>query len=211
MALFENAANEVEFRCHFGSDEDTYQKLPFLRDSLKRAYTWVDTYYGLEIFKSGQVLRSSESLSRGERRHFLGWKGTDTGAFANIRRELNEEITNGIVGSAIMEWLSEEKRSYRLEEIVPQLEQLGYHRFMSYQGHSLVGRFEPLGLNIKLMHCEMLKWPLLVEIEKIATTESGVSEAERELKELYDLYCLQDYLVKEEPGTLLYERLFGNS
>ncbi|HEX7475119.1 MAG TPA: hypothetical protein VF318_04065, partial [Dehalococcoidales bacterium] len=150
--MFENAAYEVEFRCRFGSDEEAYQVLPFLRDSLKREYAWTDTYYGLEIFKSGQVLRVSKSLSGGERRRFLGWKGKDTGVFANIRRELNEEISNGIDHSSILEWLSGEKRHYLFQEIVPELERLGHHRFMSYQGNNLAGKFESLGLNVKLMH-----------------------------------------------------------
>ena len=207
--MLEHAAYEIEFRCHFGSEDEAYQVLPFLPDSLKREYTWVDTYYGLEVFKSGQVLRVSESLSAGERRYFLGWKGPDTGTFANIRRELNEEMTGGITDSVIMEWLSGEKRHYQLPEIVPELERLGYHRFMSYSGNNLAGRFGSHSLNVKLMHCDVLKWPLLVELEKIAKTEAKARHAEIELKELCNLYGLSDYLVKAEPGMMLYEKVVG--
>jgi hypothetical protein len=205
--IFPQAHFEVEFRCQFSNDEEAYQALPFLRESLKREYTWIDAYYGLEIFKSGQVLRAGETISEGKTRYLLGWKGPDTGTFANIRRELDEDITQGIKGSAIMEWLSGEKRAYLRQEVVPEMERMGFRRFMSYRGDNLAGRFEPLGINVKLMHCEILRWPLLVEMEKIAKTEAEAGDYEKELAAICREYRLEKQVVKEEPGTLLYENV----
>ena len=48
---------EIEFRCRFESEEEAFAVLPFLRPSLRREVGWTDTYYGLDIFRRGEVLR----------------------------------------------------------------------------------------------------------------------------------------------------------
>jgi hypothetical protein len=206
--IFPDAVYEVEFRCQFRDKEEAYRVLPFLSNSLTREYSWTDAYYGLNIYQSGQVLRASSVSSAEETRYYLGWKGPDNGNFANIRREHNEEITHGISDSAIMKWLTGIKREYALQEIIPEIERHGYKCFMSYQGQNLNGRYESLGINVKLMNCDALRWPLLVEMEKIARTEAEARVFETDLTEISQRFQIQRYIVKEEPGTLLYEAVF---
>ena len=81
---------------------------------------------------------------------------------------------------------------------------------MSYQGKNLVGYYEPLDIYVKLMECPVLKWPLLVELEKKANTLEEAVKYERDLLELSQQFNIQDHLVKEEPSSLLYTEIFCN-
>lgn len=74
-------------------------------------------------FKSGQVLRVGDVTIGNETMYYLDWKGPDIGKFANIRQELNEEVTNGIANSVIMEWLTGAPRPYTHHEIIQELDQ----------------------------------------------------------------------------------------
>lgn len=206
--LFPQAHYEIEFRCQFKNDAEAYRILPFLKASLNKEYTWFDNYHGVEVYQRGEVLRASGVDGVNGKRFFLGWKGPDQGQFANIRRELDEETTGSIANSAIMQQFCDQRRTWTAEEISPALEQAGYHQFMSYQGHSLTGRDEKLGVNTKLMHCQVLKWPLLVELEKLADSASEARQCEKALEAICKEYKLAQYLVKEEPGTLLYQATF---
>jgi adenylate cyclase class IV len=172
--------------------------------------TRVDTFYGLELFKSGRVLRISEVVLGEEMRCFLGWKEPDIGKFANIRQEYSEEITTGIANSAIMRRLGWKEGIRTHHEIIRELKRLGHCRFMSYQGKDIVGQYEPFGINVKLTICPVLKWPLLVEIEKIAHAEEEATQYEQDLRELLRQFKLQSYLVREEPPSLLYASLFAH-
>jgi hypothetical protein len=207
--LFPQAQYEIEFRCQFTSDEEAYQVLPFLKASLKRAYTWFDNYHGLAVFQSGRVLRVSGVSGPQGRQYFLGWKGPDHGRFANFRREFNEETTGQIAHSAILRHFCQAKRAFTPPEIEPELDRAGYTQFMTYSGDSLTGRDEERGLNTKLMHCAILRWPIMVELEKIAATQAEALECQRQLEEISLRYNLERRLVKEEPGTLLYQKLFN--
>jgi len=80
----QSALFEVEFRCHFSSNDEVYKALPFLPSCLKGENAWVDTFYGLELFKSGQLLRVSDIVINNGTRYYLSWKGPDIGKFANI-------------------------------------------------------------------------------------------------------------------------------
>lgn len=207
--LFPQAQYEIEFRCRFTSDDEAYQFLPFLKNSFKLEYNWYDHYHGLEVYQSGQVLRAGGIFGESVRRSFLGWKGEDHGKFANLRREFNEETTGGIADSAILRHYCRTRGEFSAEEIEPELDRAGYTRFMSYQGDSLTGREETLELNTKLMHCEVLRWPILVELEKIAYSLAEAEECQKQLEQLCREYQLESRLVKEEPGTLLYQKAFA--
>jgi hypothetical protein len=207
--LFPQAKYEIEFRCQFGSDEEAYRFLPFLKASLKLEYNWFDNYHGLEVFKSGQVLRASGVSGIHGERYFLGWKGPDKGRFANLRRELNEETTGRIENSVIMRHFCKTQTTYLPQEIEPALDEAGYTKFMSYQGHSLTGRYEALGVNTKLMHCQSIRWPIMVELEKIAAAQAEAREYQNQLEQICHDFKLESHLVKEEPGTLLYQKTFG--
>lgn len=206
----QSALFEIEFRCHFSNNEKAYKALPFLPSCLKGENTWVDTFYGLGLFKSGQILRVSDVFIGDETRHYLSWKGPDIGKFANIRQELNEEVTNSIANSVIMEWIVGTQRPYTHHEIIQELEQLGHARFMSYRGKSLFGHYEPFSIDVKLMTCSVLKWPLLVEIEKMAITEKEAILRQQDLRELCSQFQLETSLIREEPPSLLYAAKFGH-
>jgi adenylate cyclase class IV len=207
--LFPEAAFEIEFRCGFATEEEAFTALPFLKASLTASVDWTDAYYGYELFRDGEVLRFAGIVGAGGPRYSLGWKGVDTGTFANVRPELDEDVTTGTRHSRILAALAGEDGPCSLPEIVPALEAAGHFYFMSYSGRSLVGRHEPLGLSTKLMRCDMLRWPLLVELEKLSATETEAERSEQELQDICRRYGLERYVVREEPGALLYEVVFG--
>jgi len=204
----QNADYEVEFRCHFENVDEANAKIPFLASCLQRRTDWVTTFYGLDLFRSGYLLRVSDIFTGSERKYYIGWKGRDIGEFANIRPELDEEATDGIAHSLILEWLGVIKTALNPQEIVPELERSGYQKFMSFQGNDFAGYYEPLDIYVKLMSCPVLKWPLLVEIEQMAKTEEDAKECERNLQELCRQMQLQEYVVREEPPLLLYSQIF---
>ena len=121
---------EVEIRCHFDSPKEAYKVLPFLRSCLQREISWITRYYGLALFKSGQLLRASEVIHQGETRYYLGWKGPDIGGFANIRQQVDEEITVGLVNSTIMRLLGAKEEIETPDVVAGELERLGHHHFM---------------------------------------------------------------------------------
>jgi adenylate cyclase class IV len=208
--LINNAPFEVEFRCHFDSPEKAYEVLPFLRSCLHRKFTWTGTFYGLELFQSGQLLRIAEVIEGEDKQCYVTWKGPDTGKFANIRQEIVENITAGITDSRVLGLLGGKEHLQDKNEVIRELERLGYHQFMSWSGIDVTGFYELDAINVKLMSCEILKWPWLVEIEKMASTKEEAARCERELHELSLQFRLQEYLVKEEPPSLLYEKVFGH-
>jgi hypothetical protein len=202
---------EVEIRCRFDSLEEAYDRLPFLPESLDRRMTWTSTFYGLDMFKSGRLLRlTSDKFDNSGTRYFLGWKGPDIGMFANIRRELDEEITGGIANSEILRQLGSDSKPAGPEEVAEELEKLGHGHFMAFQGNDESGYDEQHEVHVKVMHCPVIEWPLLVELEKSANTEEEARQCENALRSLCGEYNLGEYLVKEEPPTLLYTRVFGD-
>ena len=202
---------EIETRCHFDSSEEAYATLPFLRACLWREDTFVTRFYGLTLFNLGQLLRVSEVYERGETLNYIGWKGPDIGLFANIRLEVDEETTSGLRESVIMNQLGADKIYETRAEIVRELETMGYSEFMSFKGEQITGYDERYDLKLKLLTCPVLKWPLLVELEKTATSEEEARRCESKLREFCREFRLEERLVREEPPTLLYERVFGNA
>ena len=207
MANFE-ASYEVEIRCHFSSAEEAYRTIPFLRACLKHEMVWASGIYGEEFFKAGRLLRMSKTTIDGETKYFMGWKGEDTGTFANIREEIDEVITDGVTDSRILKKLGGQNRTLPRNKISAELKKLGHRRFMSWRGADLLGDYKPLGVSMKLMTCRTLKWPVLVEIEKSAKTKEEALVSENELRAFCDRFGLNDRLVRDEPPTLLYEARF---
>ncbi|OGO35777.1 MAG: hypothetical protein A2147_07940 [Chloroflexi bacterium RBG_16_57_8] len=196
---------EVEIRCRFSEPDEAFAVLPFLAPCLGREISWVTRYYGEALFRSGQLLRMTEVNEHGKMGYYLGWKGRDTGVFANIRLEVDEEITVGVTNSPVIRRLGGSVGRLTTANVTQELQRLGHREFMSFRGSDLTGYDEQLDLKVKLMTCPTLKWPLLVELEKTAYSEQEAIRCERELLELSRGLQLQDRLVKEEPPTLLYE------
>jgi adenylate cyclase class IV len=199
---------EVEIRCHFDNPDEAYRTIPFLRGCLKHEMVWSSGIYGEEFFKAGKLLRMSKTIVDGLTEYYMGWKGADTGTFANIREEIDEVITGGVRDSRILEKLGSQNRTLPRNKISAELKKLGYQRFMSFRGRDLFGDYQPLGVSLKLLNCHTLKWPVLVEIEKSAKTQEESLIRENELRNFCDRFGLHDRLVREEPPTLLYEARF---
>jgi adenylate cyclase class IV len=206
----DNAPFEVEFRCHFDNPEKAYEVLPFLPSRLNHSMPWSSTFFGRALFETGKLLRISELNNESGTEHYLTWKGPDSGRFANIRREISENITGGIGNSSILSLLGGEGSFQDRDGIIRELECLGHHPFMSWQGIDRYGFHEPYQINIKLMYCEHIKWPWLVELEKMAPTMEEASRCQDELEELCRQFKLKQFLVKEEPPALLYEKVSGH-
>jgi adenylate cyclase class IV len=199
---------EVEIRCHFSNADEAYRTIPFLRACLKHEMVWFSGIYGEDFFKAGKLLRMSKTTVDGETKYFMGWKGSNTGTFANIREEIDEVITHGVTDSRILEKLGSQNRTLPRNKISAELKKLGHQRFMSWRGADLFGDYKPLDVSMKLMTCRTLRWPVLVEIEKSAKSKKEALVRENELRSFCDRFGLNDRLVREEPPTLLYEARF---
>lgn len=204
-----NGKFEVEVRCHFESVSEAFDALPFLHSCLKRRYTWKTNIHGLQLFQSGQLLRTAEVEVDNQYRCFIGWKGPDTGDFSNIRQEIDEDITSGSAESKILASLGGKRDVSGFRDLIQELDLLGYPQFMLFEGHDLAGYYEPYGIKLKLLNCTRLKWPLLVEIEKVANSAEEAVFCEQSLHDFCDQFQLQNRIVKEEPPTLLYQAVFA--
>ena len=109
---------EVEFRCRFDNPEAAARVVPFLPSILGNPVPWHGTLYGLELFKSGQILRTGRTIEDGEFHDYLTWKGPDIGGFCNIRREIGEEITAGLSDGVV-------DMDDAAEELTPVMTRLG--------------------------------------------------------------------------------------
>jgi adenylate cyclase class IV len=200
---------EVEIRCHFKTAAAACKSIPFLLSCLQHKMVWSSNIYGLELFRSGQLLRMSKTTIDGsEPKYYLGWKGSDSGKFANIREEIDEVITEGIKDSRILQKLGAGKSFVERKKISRELNLLGHRRFMFFRGYDRFGYYRPLDVSLKLMHCSTLMWPDLLEIEKTANTREEALIMEADLREFADRFGLQGCLVREEPPTLLYAARF---
>ena len=201
---------EVEIRFRFNSYQDACEKIPFLEKSLKTVDWWDTAMYGLELFHADQMLRIGDLVYEDAlKKRYLGWKGPDIGDFANIRIEIDEDVTDGIENSVALTKIGGTEKLLTADGVIDELNRLGYEEFMSFSGKNTTGRYGPLDIGIKLMSCSQLKYPLMVEIEKIASTEEEARQCEKQLYEISNELNLQDRQVKEEPTHLLYESIYG--
>ena len=199
---------EVETRFHFKNDEQAYQKLPFLNSALDEKVKWETIHYGLEEFKKDIVIRVSHNQINEKQISSLGYKEQDWGEKINIRKEYGEEITTGIDNSQILEILGGRLSLSTPEEVEAELKKLGQQPFMSFSGVSWLGTDEKLNLDFKLMYCDDIAYPLLVEVESEAQTKADIAEGKEKLLDFIAQYDLESRLVTEEPPTLLYQQEF---
>ena len=202
---------EVEIRCHFKDTVEAYSILPFLQSSIREedSISWSTRFYGLELFHSGLLLREAEIVQKGQIRRYLGWKGPDIGHFANIRLEIEEEFTDGLVDSVILKRLDGREGPIRRGDVIHELDRLGHRQFMSFKGTETRGYDETLDVKLKMMSCPVLKWPLIVEIEKTANTEEEAFTCEKELEKLARRFYIENRILRQEPPTLLYNQFYA--
>lgn len=200
---------EVETRIQFPTVEDAFTGIPFLKESLTRENSWTTIHYGHSLFEKDQILRiGTIRRNSGTVQTFLGWKGPDQGQFANIREELDEEITNGIDDSQILRLLGGIPRHADPASVINELARLNFLPFMEFSGNNRTGFYEPLQIHLKLMHCPILRWPLLVELEKTASTLEEAMIYQSELEQLIADLGLTASVIREEPPALLYQPRF---
>ncbi|MEZ4733797.1 MAG: hypothetical protein R3E79_42420 [Caldilineaceae bacterium] len=201
---------EIEIRFCVARPEDAFALLPFLEESLGAPKVWATDIVGREVYASGRLLRLGRVPPTGNTRYYLGYKGPDTGTFANIRQEWGEEITNGITGSAILAALGLADSHATHGAVVDVLHGAGYLPFMGFAGVDRLGYYAPLDLHTKLCQGEaILDQQYLIELEMSATTLEAAHTAERRLQEIAEEYGLTDRLFRDEPPTMLYQRTFG--
>ena len=199
---------EVETRFYFKDDAEAYASIPFLKKSLTSTNQWETHHLGIDLFKTDQVLRVGKNLRNNTvSQSYLGWKGRDQGTFANIREEMDEEITSGITDSAILTLLGTKSSQPTPEAVIQELNQLGHHLFMSFSGQNSLGYDETEDLHLKLMHCQKLEWPVLVEIEKTARDFDEALKRQQELLGITEKLQLQERVIRKEPPTLLFETI----
>jgi len=132
----------------------------------------------------------------------------DIGRIYNVRREIDEEISEGNLNSTILEMISGKKEGISPALIIETLEEFGHKEFMSFSGTSIIGNNPELGVELKLLSCPILRYPLFLEIEKTATSIEEALIEEIELSKLITSLSLETRVLIKEPPTLLYEALY---
>jgi hypothetical protein len=201
---------EVETRFHFRDRTELFELLPFLSPCFTKTKInrWTTVHYSKALYHRDIILRTGAIIRPEGNRSFLGWKGPDTGSFANIREECDEEITAGIIASRILTSLGGVPSANSPEAVVSDLIRLGHSPFMKFAGENQFGFYESLNLQLKIMSCPMLPWPLMLETEKTARTPAEALELEQDLLTFTGQYGLTDRVVRDEPPTLLYRVCF---
>jgi hypothetical protein len=202
---------EVETRFHFADRKELFELLPFLQPCFSDTPVnrWTTVHYGAELYHRDIILRIGATLLPEGNRSSLGWKGPDKGSFANIREERDEEITDGISASWILEMLGGNGDAASPATVASELTRLGHPPFMEFQGENQFGIYEPLNLQLKIMSCPILQWPVMLEVEKTALNPTEALELEKELLTFSRQYSLSDHVVRDEPPTLLYRARYA--
>jgi hypothetical protein len=136
---------------------------------------------------------------------FLGWKGADKGKFANIREELGEEITNGIINSSIFRIVGLGNATFETRSsVMATLVASGFLPFMAFSGENLVAQDLIQKTYYKIMRSPDIRFNPLVEVEKIAESLDEAFTFESKLAQFSIENKIEHYIVHEEPPTLLY-------
>lgn len=203
---------EIEIRFCVEQAAEAFALLPFLEASLGAPKVWSTDIVGRAIYESGRLLRLGRVPPAGNTRYYLGYKGPDLGTFANLRQEWGEEITTGIVGSAILPTVGLADSYTTATAVVDALTDAGHTPFMGFAGVDRLGYYAPLEVHTKLCQCEaILDHRFLIELEMSAPSLEDARAAERRLQELAEEYRITDRLFRDEPPTMLYKRTFGGA
>ena len=199
---------EVETRFYFKDEHELNDKLPFLKKYFDREIEWRTKHYGLDLFKQDIILRINESSVDNSNFVTLGYKERDIGGEINIRKEYDEDIRNGIVNSSILGKLGLINSLKSVDDIEMLLERKGFGKFMSFNGRSILGYFKDLNFSLKLMMCKSIGVPCILEIERVSKSFKDVDKHKLDILKFVNEYNLLNILLKDEPPTLLYKKLF---
>lgn len=201
-------AYEVEIRFWLNDLSHIWKKLPFLKELEWKTEIWHTEMLGVRLFNAGELLRISKIKHGSQDRLFLGWKGVDKGKLANIRDELGEEITNGITSSSILPIVGVSNTVHETSgSVISALETSGLSSFMSFSGENLVASDPIKEIQYKIMQCSDIRYNPLVEVEKIAKSLEEAFIFEKELQQFTIKNDLEQFIIHEEPPTLLYVEL----
>jgi len=202
---------EIEIRFLADSAEAAFRQLPFLEATLGPEKAWNTDIYGRAIYESGKLLRIGHVSATDGAHYYLGYKGADEGATANIRQEWGEEITEGTAASTILRKLDIQDSLDSPMAIITRLKQAGYLPFMGFTGVDRLGYDRRLGVETKLMRCpKILGDQVMIELEYAAHSLTVAFEAEQKLIQIAKEYHIMDQLVHAEPPTLLYQATFAD-
>ena len=201
---------EIEIRFCVEQAAEAFALLPFLEASLGAPKVWATDIVGRAVYEAGQLLRLGRVPPIGNTRYYLGYKGPDLGTFANLRQEWGEEITGGIIHSAILSTLGLTDSYATHTAVIDALTGAGYTPFMGFAGVDRLGYYAPLQVHTKLCQCEaILDQQFLIELEMSAASLEEARAAEVRLQEIAEEYHITDRLFHDEPPTMLYKRTFG--
>jgi adenylate cyclase class IV len=96
------------------------------------------------------------------------------------------------------------------KSVLTELHQLGFDPFMTFHGFNQTGFYQPLDIDLKLMNCNTLTMPYIVEIEKTASNLEDAFSKEKDLQQILKELGLTNRKIKEEPPALFYATLSKN-
>jgi hypothetical protein len=208
--VYNNFLYEVETRFHFKDKDEVFSFLPDFRTSFTKSINWETWHYGKHLFHKDIILRIGKSIDSQGDYFSLGYKEKDISQnIINIRKELNENIDQPIYSKIYSDILKGNKLIISKDNIFKKLFALGYSEFMYFKGNSLLGYNDKYKIDIKLMFCNDIKYPVLLEIEKTTPYRDDVLKLSNELLNFSYTHKLNDFMLKEEPPKLLFDAIYS--
>ncbi|MEN8906995.1 MAG: hypothetical protein ABF289_13635 [Clostridiales bacterium] len=177
-----------------------------MKNCFNRQIQWETDHYGIDAFRKDKIIRISRSKEEEKAYSWLGYKEKDFGEMCNIRKEIDEDITNGIIESDILKIIGIDK-SFDHPEAIEYALNKKHKKFMSFSGSSILGYQKEFDFKLKFMYCNHLKYPYLLEIEREEIEYNHIGKHVKDIESFIAKYNLEGLKIKEEPPTLLYNTL----
>lgn len=225
---------EVETRLKFNNKYEILDVFPQFKNLNFKRLKWNTIILSKPIFLTGRQLRISDVILDDQTYTYLGFKEEDIGSFCNIRAEIDEQISNlqefgkkSIIINKVLKSVQNPENN-KIITIDDFLKVYNLDKFLFFEGESEIASIElsniinrekllqnlkvekvykldELKLNLKIMYCNYLKYPLLFEIEMIAKNKKQAFLFEKIIEEIADLYNLKEQVIRKEPPILLFE------
>lgn len=202
---------EVELRAKIKDRARIKARLQSLGAKFLKSNIFFNTYHGHSFFRDKDIqvrVSDSYSMSRKKWERYLGYKGPNQRADANVREEIDEKFGKHQGTSSVLEKIGIKNISLdstaRIREI---LENNGFPFFMAMIGDN-DERFTLGDLAIKLMHLPQLGLEL-IEVEKVITQRAEIKTAREEVwKFMRRLGLTEKERIEKEPVQLTYSYYF---